>query len=173
MKPDENLIFLMDRANAIAGSDYKLAKLIGCSTQQVSDWRNGRATCSPERMALLAGVAGFDPAQTALRALVKKHEGTDLGDRLMRVLGKALLATGVGLGSAGASAMPTGSIQYEPSNTMYIRPNRQWQRTLCQLVLRRKRVTICKSNIRKAPSIGAFFTYSMPCCARTRRDWRL
>jgi hypothetical protein len=52
----------------------------------------------------MAGIAGFDPVQTLARATVEKWEGKPKGDRLMRVLGKALLATGAVAGSAGASA---------------------------------------------------------------------
>lgn len=53
---------------------------------------------------LLAGVAGLDATPILARAIVEKHEGTAKGDRLMKVLGKALLATGGAIGSAGASA---------------------------------------------------------------------
>lgn len=100
----ESLNQLIDMAKSIAGSDYKLAKLTGHTPQQVSDWRHGRKPCPPEDQALIAGVAGLNAEQVALRALVEKHEGTPKGDRLMRVLGKAFLATGAVIGSAGASA---------------------------------------------------------------------
>lgn len=106
MKADVNLLFLLDSAKAIAKSDYKVAKAIGTTPQRLSDWRAGRVPCPPEFQALLASIAGFDPQQTAIRALVERHEGTALGDNLMRVLGKPLLATGVALVSAGANAQP-------------------------------------------------------------------
>ncbi|MBB4225601.1 hypothetical protein [Variovorax guangxiensis] len=95
---------LIDKAKEISGSDYKLAKLTGHTPQQISDWRHGRKPCPPEDQALIAGVAGLNAEQVALRALVEKHEGTAKGDRLMKVLGKALLATGGAIASAGASA---------------------------------------------------------------------
>lgn len=116
MKPDANLIFLIDAAQKIAGSDYKVAKLIGTTPQRISDWRHGRKPCPPEDQALMASVAGFDPQTTALRAMVEKHEGTAKGDRLMRVLGKALPAIGAALGSAGASAASIGSTIPTPSH---------------------------------------------------------
>lgn len=100
---------LMDMAKSIAGSDYKVAKMIGATPQQLSDWRYGRKAVSPEDQALMAAVAGLNPEQVALRALVMKHEGTAKGDRLMKVLGKALLATGGVIASAGASAMAISS----------------------------------------------------------------
>ena len=103
MKHDE-LIALMDKAVAMAGSDYKVAKAIGVTPQVVSDWRHERRNAQPEDIALLAGLAGLNAEQWAMRALVEKHEGTAKGDRLMKVLGKALLATGATVASAGASA---------------------------------------------------------------------
>lgn len=61
MKHLEELNLLIDKASAIAGSDYKLAKLVGAMPQNVSNWRHGQATCSPENRALLAAIAGLDP----------------------------------------------------------------------------------------------------------------
>ncbi|MGY8590819.1 helix-turn-helix domain-containing protein [Paracidovorax citrulli] len=100
----EELNSLIDKAAEVAGSDYKLAQTLGVSRQIVSNWRHGHKTATPEDQALLAGIAGLDPVATMARAMVWKHEGTAKGDRLMRVLGKALLATGAAIGSAGASA---------------------------------------------------------------------
>ena len=95
---------LIDLAKSIAGSDYKVAKMIGATPQQISDWRYGRKAVSPEDQALIASVAGLNAEQVALRAMVSKHEGTPKGDRLMKVLGKASLATGAVLATAGANA---------------------------------------------------------------------
>lgn len=103
------LIFLIDSAKAITGSDNKTAQLLGVSRGNVSDWRNGRNPCPPEMQALLASIAGFDPQQTALRALVERHEGTALGDKLMRVLGKPSLAIGAAAGFVGLNAIEIGS----------------------------------------------------------------
>lgn len=104
MKHLESLNLLIDQGKSIAGSDYKLARLTGHTPQQISDWRHGRKLCPPEDQALIAGIAGLNPEQVALRALVEKHEGTPKGDRLMKVLGKALLVTGGAVASAGANA---------------------------------------------------------------------
>jgi DNA-binding transcriptional regulator YdaS (Cro superfamily) len=100
----ESLNLLIDKASAIAGSDYKLAQTLGVGRQVVSNWRHGRKTATPEDQVLIAGVAGLDVTPILARAIVEKHEGTAKGDRLMKVLGKALLATGAVIGSAGASA---------------------------------------------------------------------
>lgn len=100
----DSLNILIDKASAIAGSDYKLAQTLGVGRQVISNWRHGRKTATPEDQVLLAGVAGLDATPILARAIVEKHEGTAKGDRLMKVLGKALLATGGAIGSAGASA---------------------------------------------------------------------
>lgn len=104
MEHQQELIQLIDMASAAAGSDYKLAKLISQPPQRISGWRHAHTTCSPEDQALMASVAGLDPMATLARATVAKHEGKAKGDLLMKVLGKALLATGAVAGSAGASA---------------------------------------------------------------------
>ena len=116
MKHLEELIFLIDAASAIAGNDNRLAASLGVSRGNVSDWRAGRRACPPEHQVLMAALAGFDPLQTATRALVHKHEGTDLGDRLMRALGKASRATGAVLGFVGASALAIYSLAPTPSH---------------------------------------------------------
>lgn len=99
------LNLLIDQASKIAGDDTKLAKMIGQPKQHISNWRHGKRTATPEDQALMAAIAGLDATQVLARAMVAKHEGTAKGDLLMKALGKALLATGVALGSAGASAM--------------------------------------------------------------------
>ncbi len=109
MQSTDELILLIDKAAAIAGSDYKLAKQLGIGRQTVSNWRHHQAPCPVEMQALLAHIAGLDPISELARAVVRKHEGTAKGDALMKALGKALLATGAALGSAGASALPIGS----------------------------------------------------------------
>ena len=109
MQTDTDLIFLIDSAKAIAGSDYKLAPMLETTPQRISDWRHGRKPIPAAQLALLASVAGFDPTQTVIRNLVEQHEGTPLGDKLMRVLGKASRATGAVLGFVGVSALVTSS----------------------------------------------------------------
>ena len=104
----QELNMLIDAASRIAGSDYKLAQTLEVPRQHISAWRHGVKTATPEDQALMAGLAGFDPIQTLARATVEKWEGKAKGDRLMKVLGKALPAIGAALGSAGANAHPIG-----------------------------------------------------------------
>lgn len=104
MNRAEELNLLIDKAAKIAGSDRKLALLLGEPPQRVSNWRHGHAVAQPEDWALLAHVAGLDPVSELARAIVAKHESKRKGDLLMKALGKASLATGAVLGSAGAMA---------------------------------------------------------------------
>lgn len=99
-----DLITLIDHGKSIAGSDYKLAKLIGVTPQAISNWRHGEKPCPPGDVALIAAVAGLNPQEWLARATLWKYEGTDKGDRLMKVLGKASLATIGVIASSGASA---------------------------------------------------------------------
>ena len=96
---------MIDKATAIAGSDGKLGSLIGQPRTVISDWRHGRKKCPPEDIALMAGVAGLDAEAWLIRATIERHKGTAKGDRLLKVLGKGLLATGAAIASSGASAM--------------------------------------------------------------------
>lgn len=104
MESPKELIVLIDAGRSIAGSDYKLAKLIGVTPQTVSNWRHGEKPCPPADVALLASVAGFDPQEWLTRATLWKYKGTDKGDRLMRVLGKTSAATIAVLASSTANA---------------------------------------------------------------------
>ncbi|HJS09446.1 MAG TPA: hypothetical protein VJ809_17385 [Pirellulales bacterium] len=121
----DELIFLIDAAKKIAGSDAEVARRIGQPRQRINDWRKGNQPCPPEHQALLAAVAGFDPTTTVLRAIVEKHEGTELGDRLMRVLGKALRATGAAIGFAGASALAIYSLTPTQANARAVEGSRE------------------------------------------------
>jgi len=104
MSKPEYLDQLIDRAKAKTGSDYATAKALGVSRMTVSNWRHGKKPCSAPDVALLAEVAGLEPDKWLMRATVTQHEGTPKGDKLMRALGKALLATGAAIASNGASA---------------------------------------------------------------------
>lgn len=95
---------LITRASAIAGSDGKLARSLGVPPQHVSNWRHGHKTCTPADQALMAHVAGLDPVQVLARATVRQYEGKAKGDALLKALGKASLATGAVLATAGANA---------------------------------------------------------------------
>lgn len=95
------VIFLIDSARVIVGSDAELARRLGVSRSRIGDWRSGRYPCPAEYQVLLAEISGIDPKDTALDALVSKHEGTTLGERLAKVLGRGAFAVVVGLPAKG------------------------------------------------------------------------
>lgn len=100
----ESLNVLIDKASAIAGSDYKLAQTLGVPRGHVSQWRHAKRTATPADQALMAHIAGLDPVQVLARATVEAYEGKPKGDALMKALGKVSLLTGAAIGSAGAAA---------------------------------------------------------------------
>lgn len=104
MQDQTELLKLIDEASERAGSDGKLAAMLGVPRQHVSHWRHEHRPCNPENMALMAHIAGLNAIETLARATVKQYEGTAKGDLLMRALGKVLLATSAAIGSAGANA---------------------------------------------------------------------
>jgi len=104
MSKPEYLDQLIKLASEKAGSDYKLAKMLDVSRGNVGDWKNGRRTCPAADQVLMAQIAGLEPEQWLARAVVSQYEGTSKGDKLMRALGKTLLATGAVIASSGVSA---------------------------------------------------------------------
>ena len=105
MSKPEYLDQLIDKASEAAGNDSQLAKMLEVSRQAVNDWRKGRKTCPVADQTLMASIAGLDAAAWHARATVAQYEGTSKGDKLYRVLGKALLATGVAVATSGANAL--------------------------------------------------------------------
>lgn len=107
MTQPEYLITLIDKAKEKAGSDYKLAAMLGVSRQAVSNWRHRGKSCPIADQALMASIAGLDVTAWTARAVVSQYEGTAKGDALYKALGKALLATGAVIASSGAAARET------------------------------------------------------------------
>lgn len=85
---------LIVRAGEKAGSEYKLAKILGEPTSVVNDWKHGRRPCVAADRARIAAVAGEDAVQELVRATLEKYEGTRKGEQLYKVLGKSLHQTG-------------------------------------------------------------------------------
>lgn len=92
--PNPELISLITKAGKTVGSEYKLAKLLGVSQQQINSWKTGIRSCSPEDQARIAAFANEDALQQLVRATLEKTAGTLRGDQLKQVLGKLLQATG-------------------------------------------------------------------------------
>lgn len=98
---------LIERALVVSGSQAELARTLKVPPSHVTMWKTGAKPCPPEDQARIGAIAGLDPVQTLVRAHIEKHEGTEKGDQLARVLGKFLVATGGAIASAGASAQAT------------------------------------------------------------------
>lgn len=85
---------LLDAAEKKTGSDYQTAKLLGKPRQEISNWRHGVRSAQPEDHALVAALAGLDPEEALVRAVLEKHANTSKGERLLSVLGNVLHRTG-------------------------------------------------------------------------------
>ncbi|SEL93548.1 hypothetical protein SAMN05216359_1291, partial [Roseateles sp. YR242] len=112
------LVDLINAASARAGSDYKLAQILGVDRQKVSGWRNGHAKCGVEYRALMADLAGFNIDEVIREALLEKHANTPLGERLLSALGNVghgVVATMLTFVSAGFFAI---QVLAEPRCTM-------------------------------------------------------
>lgn len=100
MSTHENLCDLIQKASDAVGSDAKLARAMGIAQQNISLWKAGTRTCTPEDRARLAGFAKEDAVQELIRATLEKTEGTLRGEQLRQVLGKWLHQTGAATGGA-------------------------------------------------------------------------
>lgn len=94
MSIDPTLIALIAKASQAVGSDAKLARSMGIAQQNISLWKSGERTCTPEDRARLAGFAKEDALQELVRATLEKTAGTLRGEQLRQVLGKWLHQTG-------------------------------------------------------------------------------
>ena len=84
----DRLIFLIEKAASIVGSEYKLAKKMEIPQQNLSNWKSGSKTCPPAVRAILAGIAGENAADELIRATMEREEGTRRGLLLGELLGK-------------------------------------------------------------------------------------
>lgn len=84
------LLDLIKAASAVAGSDAKLAKLLGVAPPHVSGWRAGNRACGVEYRALMAHIAGLDVDAVIHESLLQKHANTPLGEKLLSALGNAV-----------------------------------------------------------------------------------
>jgi DNA-binding transcriptional regulator YdaS (Cro superfamily) len=109
MSTDQNLIALIAKASQAVGSDAKLARAMGIAQQNISLWKSGERTCTPEDRARLAGFAKEDALQELVRATLEKTAGTLRGEQLRQVLGKWLHQTG---GASVGALLSLGSMTY-------------------------------------------------------------
>lgn len=98
MSTDDRLIFLIDKAVSVVGSEYKVAKLLKMSQANLSAAKAGRRRCTVHHRALLASIAGED-AQQELNAATIEQAPEQVREALRQVLGKATRAAGGALHS--------------------------------------------------------------------------
>lgn len=99
---------LIDKAAKVCGSDNALAERIGIARPNISLMRAGKRPISPATAAELANIAGEDPREAAIDAVIESAKGTRRESVLRDILGKALAA-----GAAGVSA-----ISYNEESTL-------------------------------------------------------
>lgn len=104
MSTPDQFTQLINLASAAAGNDLKLAALLGQHRSTISQWRSGAKTIPAGDIALMAELSGLDPIAWGARAIAAGYEGTAKGEKIAKVLGQALAATGAAIGSASASA---------------------------------------------------------------------
>lgn len=92
MEDRERLIFLIEKAASIVGSEYKLAKQLEIPQQNLSNWKSGAKTCPPAVRAVLAGLTGEDAGQELIRATLEREQGTRRGELLGELLGQRAAA---------------------------------------------------------------------------------
>lgn len=116
MEKDESLKKLITNAGLIAGTEYKLAKMLQIPQQMLSDWKAGRRVCSPADRAILAGIAGEDAGQELIRATLEREQGTRRGELLGELLGQRAAARVVE--KAEAAESPAHAALHEIANQL-------------------------------------------------------
>lgn len=88
------LNLLIEKAAAIAGSEYKVSKTLGIPQSHITEWKHGTRTCTAEDRALLADLAGVDPFEEIAEAMAARWAGKPKGERLRAILTKRLQNVG-------------------------------------------------------------------------------
>lgn len=84
-------------AAQFGGNKSELARAVGASPQTLYNWEKGLRPCPVEKVALIAEAGNLPADQWLTRAVIWKHEGTELGERLKKALGKPTRAIGAAL----------------------------------------------------------------------------
>jgi len=98
--PKERIKQLIDLASASVGGQNKLARNIGYSSAELSQWHTATRPCPIEAQALMAQVAGLEPSEVVAYAMIEKHADTPRGEKLASAMGKRLGAIGVAASGA-------------------------------------------------------------------------
>lgn len=110
---------LIDEAAKKCGGQSALARHLGKSRSQVSEWKAGTEPVSPETIGLLCELLDIDPAESsrmALLAVVEHPKNADKRERLKRAFFASL---GLGVALALQTATPTEATAAETDRTEY------------------------------------------------------
>ncbi len=80
---------LIDQATEAAGSQTKLAELMGVQQQNISAWRTGRRVCTTQSRIELCKIAGYDLKTALIEQVI---EGLDQDDQVQAEAGAMLRA---------------------------------------------------------------------------------
>ncbi|ATA55168.1 hypothetical protein CKY39_19595 [Variovorax boronicumulans] len=72
-----SLVFSIDAAAEIAGSQNKLAEMLGIKGPNLSEMRNGKRACPIGMRARIATIAGHDTTRAILEGLADKLDPND------------------------------------------------------------------------------------------------
>lgn len=102
---------LIDNAVKMCNSESELARRLGVFPQDIHQLKTGKRVLSPELAALIADVAGMDPRQAALDAVIERDLRKPDGGRVAEILGKALVAGAVATWLLGYAGYSIGAIE--------------------------------------------------------------
>lgn len=105
----------------MCGSDSALARKMGVHQPTIAEMRAGRRTITPETAAELAAIAGEDPREAAIDAILERSKGTRREGVLREILGKVLVtgaeAMSLSFYSANAKSEPVSTPKNETGLT--------------------------------------------------------
>lgn len=100
---------LVRRAAEECGSQKALAGRLGVLPHRLSEWKSGAMSCPLEQVAIMADIAGLQPEEWVVRAMLLNAKEKPYYERLEQALGKSLLRTGAASDSSLPAGVPMGS----------------------------------------------------------------
>lgn len=79
---------LIESASEKAGTEYKLAQVMGYDQAAITKWKNGNKPCPIEAQAIMADIAGLDAMETVAKGLLERSEGNRRYNALEQAVGK-------------------------------------------------------------------------------------
>lgn len=82
---------LIDKAVQVCGTQTELALRLGVHKSQISEMKRGARHIAPEIAILIADIARQNVTDAALAAIIENTEGTERGEKIQAIVGRALL----------------------------------------------------------------------------------